>query len=305
MIGKLRDKPRQVHILIIIFLILTFISLSRSSLAQPQVTITLSEAGIAKVEYLVPTEGNLSVTVLLLGTPDPTLGVTVVDERGLPLAFDTDQTGRYLTVATLNSSQVYVSYYTQDLTSKSGIFWIISVNSPYPLKVVLPVNATPVDMNILPTKIYSIGRNLAIEYPAGSLQLKYVILYQPATSPPPPGTQPPASPTKQETGTSKGLFEVVWPLLPYLVVLAAIFVALAVFLALRGKRKSELVELGEEDLAILDALRKAGGAMFQGELQKAVNLPPTTLWRRVKKLAELGYVKIEKKAGRNYVELLE
>lgn len=185
MIGKLRDKPRQVHILIIIFLILTFISLSRSSLAQPQVTITLSEAGIAKVEYLVPTEGNLSVTVLLLGTPDPTLSLTVVDEKGLPLAFDTDQTGRYLTVATLNSSQVYVSYYTQDLTSKSGIFWIISVNSPYPLKVVLPVNATPVDMNILPTKIYSIGRNLAIEYPAGSLQLKYVILYQPATSPPP------------------------------------------------------------------------------------------------------------------------
>jgi hypothetical protein len=110
MLGKLRDTPRHVHILIIIFLILTFISLSRSSLAQPQVTITLSEAGIAKVEYLVPTEGNLSVTVQLLGTPDPTLGgVTVVDEKGLPLAFDTDQTGRYLTVATLNSSQVYVS----------------------------------------------------------------------------------------------------------------------------------------------------------------------------------------------------
>jgi len=305
MLGKLRDTLRRVHILIIIFLILTFIFLSRSSLARPLVTITLSEAGIAKVEYLVPTEGNLSVTIQLLGTPDPTLGVTVVDEKGLPLAFDTDQTGRYLTVATLSSSQVYVSYYTQDLTSKSGIFWILSVNSPYPLKVVLPVNATPVDMNILPTKIYSIGRNLAIEYPAGSLQLKYVILYQPATSPPPQGTQPPASPTKQETGTSKGLFEVLWPLLPYLVVLAAIFVALAVFLALRGKRKSELVELGEEDLAILDALRKAGGAMFQGELQKAVNLPPTTLWRRVKKLAELGYVKIEKKAGRNYVELLE
>jgi hypothetical protein len=116
------------------------------------------------------------VTIQLLGTPDPTLGLTVVDEKGLPLAFDTDQTGRYLTVATLNSSQVYVSYYTQDLTSKSGIFWIISVNSPYPLKVVLPVNATPVDMNLLPTKIYSTGRNLAIEYPAGSLQLKYVIL---------------------------------------------------------------------------------------------------------------------------------
>jgi uncharacterized membrane protein len=32
-------------------------------------------------------------------------------------------------------------------------------------------------------------------------------------------------------------------------------------------------------------------------------MPPTTLWRRVKRLERLGYVVVEKKAGRNYVRL--
>lgn len=44
--------------------------------------------------------------------------------------------------------------------------------------------------------------------------------------------------------------------------------------------------------------------MFQRELQKAVDMPPTSLWRRVKKPEELGYVKVEKRAWRNYVRLL-
>jgi uncharacterized membrane protein len=240
---------------------------------------------------VVPVEGNLSVTVQLLGVPDPSLGVVVVDERGLPLAFS--QSDGVVTVATLNCSQVRISYYTQELTSKSGVFWVLSVNSPYQLRVVLPQNATPIDMSIAPSRVYTLGRSLALEYPPGSLRLRYVLLYQPVAPPQAVAPQAPAPPLPAEL------------LLPAAAVVLAVLAA-AILLAVRKRRARSLepVELGEEDLAILEALRRAGGAMFQGELQKAVGMPPTSLWRRVKKLEELGYVKVEKRTGRNYVRLL-
>jgi len=73
--------------------------------------------------------------------------------------------------------------------------------------------------------------------------------------------------------------------------------------ASRRRVEQAFAELSEEDLAILEALRKAGGGAFQSELQKAVGMPSTTMWRRVKRLEKLGYVFVEKRAGRNYVKL--
>uniref|UniRef100_A0A7C3SM63 Winged helix-turn-helix transcriptional regulator n=1 Tax=Thermofilum pendens TaxID=2269 RepID=A0A7C3SM63_THEPE len=43
--------------------------------------------------------------------------------------------------------------------------------------------------------------------------------------------------------------------------------------------------------------------MFQSELGAKLNLPTTTLWRRLRRLQELGYVVIERRSGRNYVRL--
>ncbi len=274
--------------------------------AQPLVTITVNEAGLAQVDYVVPVEGNLSVTVQLLGAPDPSLGVVVVDERGLPLAFS--QSDGVVTVATLNCSQVRISYYTQELTSKSGVFWVLSVNSPYQLRVVLPQNATPIDMSIAPSRVYTLGRSLALEYPPGSLRLRYVLLYQPVAPPqavaPQQPSQPPASRGAAQPQAPAPPLPAELLLLAAAVVLAVLAAAILLAVRKRRARSLEPVELGEEDLAILEALRRAGGAMFQGELQKAVGMPPTSLWRRVKKLEELGYVKVEKRAGRNYVRLL-
>jgi Uncharacterized membrane-associated protein/domain len=62
--------------------------------------------------------------------------------------------------------------------------------------------------------------------------------------------------------------------------------------------------LSEEDREIIELLKKKGGGMFQSEISQYVKMPTTTLWRRIKKLQELGYVKIEKVGGKNYVRLL-
>jgi len=136
-------KKHRIALIAVLLVLLACISYSQVQETQPLVTFTVNEAGVTKVDYIVSTEGNLSVTIWLLGTPDPSLGIVVVDEKGLPLAYGIDEAKKTLTVATLNSSQVYVTYYAHDLTSKSGIFWILSVNSPYKLKILLPVTLRP------------------------------------------------------------------------------------------------------------------------------------------------------------------
>jgi len=57
--------------------------------------------------------------------------------------------------------------------------------------------------------------------------------------------------------------------------------------------------LSEEDREIIELLKKVGGGMFQSEIGQYVKMPTTTLWRRIKKLQELGYVKVEKVGGKN------
>ena len=288
-------------------------ALAALALPQPLLVVTVYEGGLARVEYFVPTGGNLSLAIPLLGLPDPSLGVLAVDEWGEPLACAVNETLGLIFVANVNSSLVRVSYYTQDLTSKTGAVWSLNFTSPYRVRVVLPDNATVTDLGVLPQKVYTVGARLVLEFGPGPVRIRYVVLYaappletrergggqQPPAQPQQPSARPQPQP-QQPSG---------WSLLlqpPFVYALAAAVAALAataLALAVRRKRGAEhaFAELGEEDLRVLDALRRAGGGAFQSELQKAVGMPPTTLWRRVKRLEKLGYVVVEKKAGRNYI----
>jgi uncharacterized membrane protein len=66
-----------------------------------------------------------------------------------------------------------------------------------------------------------------------------------------------------------------------------------------------LVTLDPTDILILRKLREAGGSMYQSELQKATGLPKTTVWRHVRKLAQLGYVRVEREGKYNRVILVK
>jgi uncharacterized membrane protein len=59
------------------------------------------------------------------------------------------------------------------------------------------------------------------------------------------------------------------------------------------------------DRMILESIENAGGSILQGELQAALGLPKTTLWRHVKKLGKLGYIQIVKEGTLNRLILLK
>lgn len=96
-----------------------------------------------------------------------------------------------------------------------------------------------------------------------------------------------------------------------LIIVVVVLAAVAVFMAylymsrIRGGKKEELELLSDVDIAILKSLEKRGGSALQSELQKDVPIPRTTLWRHVKKLERLGYVKVEKVGPQNRVVLVK
>jgi hypothetical protein len=163
----------------VLLLALAACALVAAAPPQPLLAITLYEGGLARVDAFIPTGGNLSVAVPLLGLPDPSLGILVVDEWGEPLAYAVNETLRTLFVANINSSLVHASYYTQDLTSKAGAVWSLNFTSPYRVRVALPENATATWLGRLPQRVYTVGARIVLEYEPGPVSLKYVVLYAP------------------------------------------------------------------------------------------------------------------------------
>ncbi|ALL00980.1 hypothetical protein Pyrde_0932 [Pyrodictium delaneyi] len=62
--------------------------------------------------------------------------------------------------------------------------------------------------------------------------------------------------------------------------------------------------LDDVDRLILRKLREHGGSMLQSQLLRETGIPKTTLWRHVRRLAEQGYIKIEKEGKSNRLTLV-
>lgn len=63
--------------------------------------------------------------------------------------------------------------------------------------------------------------------------------------------------------------------------------------------------LDEVDRLILRKLEEHGGSMLQSQLLRETGIPKTTLWRHVRRLAEQGYIRIEKEGKSNRLTLLK
>jgi len=83
--------------------------------------------------------------------------------------------------------------------------------------------------------------------------------------------------------------------------------ALAAIIYSRFRRRGGFAEdrsLTKLDRMILEAIENAGGSILQGDLQAALGLPKTTLWRHVRKLGKLGYLEIVKEGSLNRLILV-
>ena len=145
--------------------------------AQPSYTpeelvFTVYADGFVAVDYAAevdPTRARVNITLFGSRYQD----LTVEDQDGLPLDYSPVDGG--LTVDTLGSTTVFVYYVTPDLTGKSAQIWVFSVSTSIPSSVLLPEDATIVDLIIVPLAMGSIDGRPLLTMPAGDVEIAYTI----------------------------------------------------------------------------------------------------------------------------------
>ncbi len=137
-----------------------------------ELSFTVYADGYAAVDYSAyvdPTRPRVNVT--LFGSLY--IDILVEDQDGLLLDYSPSEGG--LSIDTLGSISVLVSYFTQDLTSKSGQIWAFAVNSPVDASIILPKGSTIVSLSSVPLSMSNLGENLLLTMPGGEVAVSYTI----------------------------------------------------------------------------------------------------------------------------------
>ena len=124
--------------------------------------------GYATVEIEVPVDDYATqVTVPLLGSHYGDVFVT--DVNGTPLEYSIG--GNEITITVQNSQIVKITYSTPDLMSKEGLVWTLSLKSEAPVDVILPEEASLVDMSESPLEV----EGNKITMPAGEVLISFIL----------------------------------------------------------------------------------------------------------------------------------
>ncbi len=283
-------------------LLLTTLLLAGLAYAEPAIyeakhlNVTLYADGYAWIEYNIEVYTPLPyIKVELFGSGYEDL--LVVGEEGIPLDYNVTEGG--VEVATLGLRGISISYFTQDLTNKTGRVWAFTIDPPINTTVTLPKELTVVGLNKTPLSIGYAGDKIALVFPSGRLALSYIVFT----------TQDRAD--KQDQA-SPSYISLAFFGLAAIVAAASTIVILKRRMEAKRYRKEERTidvekiiasrpDLRPDDKEVLRFLAEAGGEAFEAELRSRFNLPKTSMWRMVKRLKREGLVDVKKVGGQNLV----
>ena len=158
----------------------------------PQISAETSFSSLVDLKVLTYSDGVVDVSMSysidpsqakvylqLLGTQFQT--ILVQDQDGLILDYETH--GSNMTVDTLGSTNVNVSYTTSSLTAKSGTLWTISFTSPITMSITLPQSSTIVSLSSLPLEIKTLQDKPLLLMLPGNITISYINdVYEPRTT---------------------------------------------------------------------------------------------------------------------------
>lgn len=134
--------------------------------------LTIFADGTVNVEY------NLDVNPTLPRISVPLFGETynnliIFDGNENPLDYTLIEGG--VTVDTLGSDTIKISYNTFDLINKTGRIWTFTINTPITTLVSLPESTTIISINQPPLTSSIIEKRTVLTLPAGNIILSYGI----------------------------------------------------------------------------------------------------------------------------------
>jgi uncharacterized membrane protein len=270
------------------------LALANGPVTSESLMLTVYLDGFVLVNYeLELNQTYPSVNVTLLGEAYEDL--LVVDEKSLPLDYSV-ATGKAI-IYSLNATQIKISYFTPDLTSKTGKYWTLSTEVSTSAKVILPEDASIISLNNVPELIESSNGQVSIVMPSGTIEITYIAehsLYP--------------QPQSYET----------WQLIAIVSFTIIASIAFALWF-LRRKKPPQPKELKDEvdvdklferekylrpeEVQVIRFLAEKHGTAFEAELYEKLSLPRTTTWRLLKRLEKMEIVDIRKSRRQNLVSI--
>ncbi|MEM0027320.1 MAG: winged helix-turn-helix transcriptional regulator [Ignisphaera sp.] len=278
--------------LFVLFIAGTSTSVTGVASLKPLTHIYIDSNGIAHVRIEMSLSIGVNTVVLPVAPVIETITV-VLGGQELPFLYD-DKSNTLYIVSTVNASCVVD--YVANVSIKDNVF-SLSLSREYVYRLYLAPN---IILLTVPNNIsyYGYVNNsiLYIEF-SDEPTINYIV----------------KEPTQSQQFTTPATAPKTFQPLPHIVFIiigvalgaAALFILYLYMSRARSRGERELELLSDIDLAILKSLEKRGGSALQSELQKDVPVPRTTLWRHVKKLEKLGYVRIEKVGLQNKVVLVK
>ena len=148
----LNEKRASAYLIFTLLLLLSLTSYPSFSEETTRETLLLTvySDGFVFIDYILhvdqtfPTQ-NITVFGQVLEN------LLVIDSDGLPLDFSIINST--LSVHSLGTNEIRVTYLTQDLTSKYGRYWTLTLVAPIDTRIILPVETAITSMNKVPEQI--------------------------------------------------------------------------------------------------------------------------------------------------------
>jgi uncharacterized membrane protein len=271
------------------------LALANNPVTSETLTLTVYLDGFVLVNHQLTFNQTFpSINTTLLGeTREETL---IVDEQNLPL--DYTLTDSEATIHSLGANQITISYFTPDLTSKTGKYWTLNMEASTNTTITLPEEASIISLNTVPELIESSNEQVSLVMPPGTIEIAYISehgLYQ------------------QTQGIET------WQLIAIVSVPSIAAIAFALWFLRRKKPPPQPKEpekevdvdkvlerekyLRPDEVQVIHFLAEKHGTTFEAELYEKLNLPRTTTWRLLKRLEKMEIVDIRKSRRQNIVSI--
>jgi uncharacterized membrane protein len=161
------------RVVIILAILFTIAPLTQALDYTPiQITFQVGSDGVSMVDYHLEVDPTLArVSLPLVGSAFDDL--LVVNQDGTPL--DNTLKESTVTVDTLGSSGIVITYATQSLTSKAGAVWSWNATTPGATTIIVPAGATIVSLSQVPLELGIVsGRPYAV-LPEGENSISYIL----------------------------------------------------------------------------------------------------------------------------------
>jgi uncharacterized membrane protein len=168
---KKRASAYLAFILLAVFALTSQHSLCEETTPETLI-LTVYSDGFTFVDYTISVDKTFPtqiITIFGLVAED----LLVVDSNGLPLSYQLNASE--LTVHSLGTEEVGITYVTQDLTSKDGRYWTLTLNSPVNAQIKLPTESAIISLNKVPDVIETNGDQVTLVMNSGEIQVTYVI----------------------------------------------------------------------------------------------------------------------------------